>query len=322
MPIYKSAYHTTIGRGLDVSKSRQAAEDTEIASSILTTHYADYMHGSMNGEDVQGALVTHDTASEAMIRGFIFPMVLDNPRAAANSGKKLVFADARPYMSQARNDMNRSRITNLMEFEMLRATTAATIAWNEKGAAAIMNLGPVLQQVYCRWLSRTIARRFSLDAMARIRLRVIAAYFFQCLFTDAKEFTESQKASIVASACRSSGVNYLDYENFFTDVDVIDGLNDFISVTKKLLPEAVQLDRLDAGIVMEQIQGTWFGFVGRPSAAAALEHPPTFAAMLYMSFAQNGYRKAPLSVESEAFKGAKGGAEYIRNVQLQLGLAA
>ncbi len=124
---------------------------------------------------------------------------------------------------------------------------------------------------------------------------------------------------MAAQACRAAGVPLNDFEHVLSDVDSIDSVEDFVAVLQNQL-STPRLDNFNVGVLAQIMMGTWFGFNGRELAVAAIEHPPTFAAMLYMSFAQNSYRKAGLAQVSEAFKGSRGGAEFVRNMQLQLKL--
>lgn len=321
MPIYKSAYETKVGRGMDISRPRRELEDLQVSTRIPTMNYGDYMGaaGDEAGKTV-GGLITSGTAGELLIRHFSFPMLVNDPLSPGNSPTKILFGDARPYTAASRSEAGRSRIVNTMEFEQLRVLMAAGINWTNKGTQTINNIGQVAAQVYCRWIERVLRKKFALAPMPSLKIRVLAAYFYQCLFLDDKELNESQRRIMAVMACRASGSDYDAYSSMLEGLGMIDGLDEFVGVIKRVVDDAIQLDNLDSGVVIELMMSTWFGHTGRALAAAAIEHPPTFVSMLYMSFGQQGYRKAVLSQISEDFRGHKGGNEFIRNMQLQLGL--
>lgn len=328
MTILQSAYQTFIGRPYReaAKKVASACQDAQHATQLLTSNYYDYLNlpqetGQSTTGVYCGALVTHGSPAEALIPPFPFPIIVEDLVSAGRGQTALHYlvGDARPFMRANREASEKCRVVNQMEFELLRVLLSATMHWLTQGPHHLLNMGPVMGQVYCRWLADTIGKRFELDGTARLQLRVIAAYFFQCNFSVNTKPSEQQKTAMVALACRSAGVPLVEFERVLADVDMIESAEDFVATVKRVL-DTPRLDNFNIGLLSQIMQGTWFGFNGRELACAAIEHPPTFAALLYMSFAQNSYRKAPLAQTSENFKGNKGGADFVRNMQLQLKL--
>jgi hypothetical protein len=327
MTVHKTAYQTFIGRTMVLTKIVPAIEDTEHNDQVLSSNANQYLEITENvGDDVRerkidAGLVAHGKPQEAMIPPFLYPIVVKNLASLKGNTpyREILVGDGRPFMRGNREASLPCRIVNQMEFELLRVLMAANLAWLNQGPQSIMNLGPVMAQVYCRWLGDTISRRFELDATERLKVRVISAYFFQCNFIENDVLTEQQKRAMAAQACRAAGVPNVEYEGLLEDLGVLEGAEDYVGALRRLL-DTPRLDNFHIGLLTQAIQGTWFGFNGRELACAAVEHPPTFAAMLYLAFAQNSYRKAGLAITSEAFRGQKGGGEFQRNVQLQLGL--
>lgn len=317
MPIYKTGYETTAGRNIDVSKAKHEVENAQLASRSLHTNYEDQMGLSLEG-NVKGALVTYSTPAEGLVRNFHVPILINDP--TSSTGQQLLVGDAKPYISMGRDDSGRPRVTNLTEFEQLRTMMATTLLWLNKGPQALMTMGPVMQSVFSRWISDKLTSKLKLERTTSVRLQVLAAYYFQCLFTDAKQLSEQQQRAMIASACRSAHTDAAKHEKMFEDIGVIDGLGDFMVVIKKTLTEAVQFDTMDAATMLGLMASSWTFFSGPTLAMVALEHPPTFAAMLYMSFGQNSYRKAGLTTVSEGFRGPKGGNDFVRTMQAELGL--
>lgn len=325
MTIAKTAYHTFIGRSRFVDKVKMGIEDAQNNVGTLTNNYFDYLGISLTnglnneGDNFVGCLVTHDTTSEALIPVFVYPMIVEDLGFKTKAGNKqfYVVGDVRPFTRGNKQASAKSTVVNTMEFELLKTLMAAELSWLTKGPQFLASMSPVLSQVYCRWIGDTISRRFELDMTQRQMVRVLAAYFFQCCFSNTTKINDQQKSSMVAQACRSAGVPIVEFERILNGVDTIDSAEDFCFVLKKQLATP-RLDDFNIGLLAQIMMGTWFGFNGRDLACAAIEHPPTFAAMLYMSFAQNSYKKAGLAQVSENFKGSKGGSEYVRNVKLQL----
>lgn len=328
MTILKSPQDTFVARLRSQSAERaaRACYDAQQSEGLLTKNYYEYLNlPSEIGESTTGvytgALVTHGSASEARIPPFVLPMLVEDEVAAASKQvpRHFLVADARPFMQASRNASEPCRVVNKMEFELMRVHLAACAFWLSQGPAKLLSLSPVMGEVYCRWMANTIGRSRELDGPQRLTTRVLAAYFFQCNFNTNQTPNETQKAAMVALACRAAGVPHESFAHIFKDVDMIESAEDFVGHLKRVL-DTPRMDTYNSGILSASIQGTWFGFNGKDLALAAVEHPPTFAAMLYMAFVQNGYRKAPLAQYAEDFKGNKGGAQFMRDMQLQLGL--
>lgn len=319
MTIIKNPYKTVIGKAMNIKASLEAVENVELATKMLTENYSNLMNGAGNNDSVAGGIVLHNSPEQVQVRPFQFVITtLDPAGLARNTGKQLVVGDARPFTAVTRTD-GQTRVANVMEFVVLQAIIAAQMKWADGDYQTIAALSPVMQRVYCRWIGGIIKRRLRLDEHASIRVRALAAYYFQCQFVEGDEINETQARAMTAAALRHSGCDN-SFEQTLMDVGMIADLHDFVATLKKSIPDALQLDSLDTGILLEQLAGTWFGFGGRQLAMCAADHPPTFAALLYASMAQNGYRKAGLAEIADQFKGNKGGSEYIRNFSMLLGL--
>lgn len=316
MPIFRTGYETTAGRNIDITKAKAEVENAQLASRTLHDNYIDHM-GGVYPELIRGALVTHGSAAEGLTRNFPLPILINDP---TNPKIQLLVGDAKPYMSLGRDSNGMARVTNLTEFEQLRAMLNATLLWLDKGPQTLLSINPVMQSVFSAWIADRMAGKLKLERPTAQRLQILAAYYFQCLFTDAKELSEQQQRAMIASACRSARTDAAKHEQMFEGIGVIDGLGDFLVVVKKTLTEAVQFDGMDVGTTMTLMAPSWFGFNGPMLSMAALEHPPTFAAMLYMSFGQNSYRRSGLATSSEPFRGPRGGNDFVRTMQATLGL--
>lgn len=336
MTIAITAYDTFIGSSAITPKLVHAIEDAQYPGNILTTNAADYLSGdtpyvpadqtfiskmSHTPIGVSAGLVTHTDPKEAMIPSFAYPMFVISPLQDKGSDyrRACLVGDARPFMRAQKVTSSGCVVVNQMEFELLRVLIRCGMYWLERGPQNLLAISPILPAAYARWLGDTITRRFELDLTQRQIARLICAYFFLCCFTNEKELNGQHRAAMAAQACRAANVPINEFEHILRDLGVITSAADFTLVLKKCL-QTPRLDEFNTGLLSMIVQGTWFGFNGRELAVAAIEHPPTFASMLYMAFAQNGYRKAGLAVTSDNFKGAKGGAEFVRNMQLQLGL--
>lgn len=320
-----SAYGTFVGKYFDqaaITKSIHGIEDALVSGDFLLENAVNEYTGfevQNQGENfpscerVVPALVTHSTPAEVAIKPFAFPIVIKHP--ADYTKRVLVVGDGRPFMKPDHKNGMGSKVVNTMEMMLLGTMMKLTGRWVAGEKSRLLDLGFVQQQVFSRWVSDGVSNWFELDLDQRQKLKILAAFYYQCLFHDAENFGEIARNLMVQTAFKAAGVNNFDHRIHFEDIEHIPTFEAFIAEAKRIL-DTPRVDALNIGVWTKIIGGTWFGFNGREIANAALEHPPTFLAMLYVSFAQNGYRKAGLSRISENYKGPKGGLEFVRSVQL------
>lgn len=323
MPIFKSSYHTYIGRRLNTEKIKHELITLQVSSKTLASNTTEndrfYLSQStlQNSESLIPTILTPATSLEQAIPVFYHPFALKQEDIRAEIGNWLV-GDARSFMRVARNSTRsgETEVSNVMEFEFLKARLGLESVLRNRGVAELRYISPVLQSIYASWIAQNIRRRFNLDMGDQMKLQVLAALFYHCLFLEEEQISEAngkalKLAPVIAKYAKApiqDSITIIDQAGY------ISGAEDFVNKVKMALDNP-RLEDFNVDVFMTIISGTWFGMGGREIAAVAVEHIPTFVAMVYMSFAQRGYRNAGMSLTTEAYKGAKGEADITRAVQ-------
>lgn len=178
----------------------------------------------------------------------------------------------------------------------------------------LMSLGDLPVIVYGSWLSSRIDRNLQLNTETKILLTQLAAYFYICLAHGRRDFTDTKAQHFKEYVARLFYTDNVIPE----DVGHIGNLVEFISVLQSSSNQAVRLEGLSPKYIMEEVGGTWKGNLHRELVNTALEHPPTWLAILERTIEEASfYKKMPLGelVNYHARGRQRRGDEFIRSLR-------
>lgn len=318
MTIYNTAFDTFIGRSLLIKPIQEAVQDLEVSRILLDSNTNVFLHLQSWNEDSRfkyvPTVLTPQTTAESAIGVFHHPMPVVIPQAGKQEDRNYLVGDARSFMTMDRTTKN-VYVSNTMEFEFLQARLGLGAVWLSQGTQALRFLSPITQTIFASWIAENLTRRFALDMGQQMRLQVLAGLFYHCQFTAEEE--EWGDATINRMAVPLSKVAKAPIDetvSLLTQAGHITSVEDFVNKIRACLDNP-RLENLNAGVLSTIMAGTWFGFGGKEIACVALEHPPTFMAMVYIALNQRGFKNAPLANLVERFKGPKGGDEFTRAVK-------
>lgn len=175
-------------------------------------------------------------------------------------------------------------------FQMNRTQLCKVFA-EANGRMYLERLSNLPLQVYSGWVSENIARRFALDHGTQYRVMLQAAVFYCSLFIDHADWSDEEEALIsrkVSEAlhCKAEDVFDLirELEGGYT------GIEHFCQALPRL-SENIRLKDFNTGLLYTLIGGTWSGYNAREVACVALEHVPTFLAMIYMGLIERSWNQ-------------------------------
>lgn len=160
-----------------------------------------------------------------------------------------------------------------------------------------LNLGIAPLGVFSRWISENLNRRFALTADVQIRSTVITAFYYLCQFNSHKIAEDKVKYEeyLVSCATRIAKVTS-SVESILPIIEncgFISDINGYIQALKSH-SGTERFEPLTAAFLFANLSGSWYGFNFRELVNVAVEHPPTFIAMLYMAADERGYRNTAL----------------------------
>lgn len=223
------------------------------------------------------------------IKPFAHPIVVPNRGAKAT-----VVVDVR---SSSRVDRATGKLIGGTDFEYakLRGKLMAA-AWIDGNGSDLLNAGDYAVRVYARLMGENLGRRMNLTPETQVRVQVIAAQFFLNLFRDDEanaSLSDDDRMGDAKRISRSVGLPVPDVLQIVEELPQMHNIRQFSDVVGEM-GQSIRLSKLSPGLIYTMLGGIWFGANANENTAVALEHPPTFAAMLYMTTVNRSYRKSIL----------------------------
>lgn len=158
--------------------------------------------------------------------------------------------------------------------------------WVGDGPQEILNLGHFQVQIFATWVSELFARRFALDAEQQVRISILAAFYYLCLFTDDKEADLRRFVPIISKVTTTGAAFVIDT---LRDIDHIQDLEALLDTIKTSL-DTERLEGVGIDVMITMLSGSWFGPNNAILVGIALEYPPMWNTLLYLSLTDQSVR--------------------------------
>ena len=158
--------------------------------------------------------------------------------------------------------------------------------WVGDGPQEILNLGHFQVQIFATWVSELYARRFALDAEQQVRISILAAFYYLCLFTDDKEADLRRFVPIISKVTTTGTAFVIDT---LRDIDHIQDLEALLDTIKTSL-DTDRLEGVGIDVMITMLSGSWFGPNNAILVGIALEYPPMWNTLLYLSLTDQSVR--------------------------------
>jgi hypothetical protein len=222
------------------------------------------------------------------LKPFAHPVILDHPH---ERGQLIIVGDAR---SSSRVNRETSELRGGSDFEYLKLRCRLMdLAWVDGRETDLLNAGDFQVRVFARLMSENLGRRMNLSMDTQVRVQVISAHYYIGLFYDEVPEDEEYVLKISKRISRSVGVPVPDVLSIIEEVPQMKSTGDFTTVLSEH-GNSVRLEKLKPGFLYTMLGGIWFGANNVENVAVALEHPPTFCAMLQLVLSDRSYRKSIL----------------------------
>lgn len=210
---------------------------------------------------------------------------------------KLVI-DARPYMRfDQRSDTYRLTAENDYAFQCIRM--ALTLRLLDGDLRVFSRLGDVPAKTFVRWITVQLATNFALPLDTQIAISIVCGYYYYGLVTGGEGLAELEErhrlAPMVARATMAPLNTVLDY------AERIQPMPDAAALAHQLSEHTgtIRLRDIKYADLYKLMAATWGGHGARENVGAALEHLPTFIAMVYCALDERSYRKTVLARRAE-----------------------
>lgn len=214
---------------------------------------------------------------------------------------------------------NNFSITSAGDYQLWLQRLVLQWPWEMKGASTIYQLGQFQTMIFSRWIGDNITRRFGLDVDAQLKIHAIAAYYFYSINDEVEEefYSEAEVRNIASMMSRYTLPKTDALISVMEEVPIMRNINDLVQAISKY-SGSVRLSAFNVAALYQIIGGSWFGSNAREIVAVAIEHPPTFACLLYNALTNRTYKAAGLSQIVKPLERHEQAASFKANFDLML----
>lgn len=270
MTIHRTAYDTTACSGHQINRIKDAIAEARVR---------DYL--PIKDDTAQ---VFSTRGAQAPIPAFNHPLLIAKENGEA--GEALLAVDIRPAVKEDQNVTNSDicgsgmyRVTNGTVYRSRLYRAALNAVWLKEGPGALRSITPMAMSVFASWISETIARRYALDPKTQYNLMILAGIFYSSNHFEGLEYDKAQENRHLSGIANALRVELPDVLTAYDSVKLILSMEDFCNKAKSYLNN-VRLEELNSGVLIALMKGTWVGDNAAENVAVALEHPPTWLAIL------------------------------------------
>lgn len=246
-------------------------------------------------------------------RGYLEPVTLyglsaleqDVPALIApyiNQENNWIALDARQLVVCDKNTMT-ARIKNDSEYQFAVQRFVLSALWATGTVSSLQSM-KLPQLVFGDWVSMSIGRKFGLDMVDTFKLYILGCIYYATMFTD--HFTaddlDKLKIGLKSVVAVSDAIDQV-----YLAAGEVNSLDDFCSACYKVTGN-IRLKSLDYNVLVSVMSNSWFGLNSQDNILMALEHPPTWIAMVYTAVTQRSQRNSTVSKLAES-RGKRGVTE-------------
>lgn len=298
MTIYKTAYDTFVCRDFVMTKVRHALD-------------AVYHTGQLQNIPKSSALqLEGGNPLSNEVPAFVHPIQL-NARNAHEEGPIVV--DARSF-GKYDSHVGAFVVRNRTEYEFLMLRARLNNCWVKEAPSVLLNAGALGMKLYAGWVAEHVAKKFMLDPRERVALQALAAFFYWSLFQDQHPMNAVTKHRAEATIMKATALPAKEVTEIVEHFESpISGVEEFCEVAHEAC-RSIRLKELNVGILMALLGNTWFNSNGKEIVAVALEHPPTWIAMVVMASQDRSYKNSAVRRLLENVDRRDKGLTYARAV--------
>lgn len=294
--IFKTPYETTACSGSLMKKTIEALQEARIHNYVPCIPGTQIM-------EVQGGSAALD-----MLPAFAHPLAfLDHDK------QPMLAIDVRQF---GRFDPHRGEfvVRNQIEYQLAKHRAVLTQLWLTDRPQLLRDISPTAIAVFTAWISEAIGRRFALDPREQFELAILVALFYAGLFAETNQFDDRDQLRVVNAVARATRAKAEDVLAVLDQLETIPSNIVSLCEAAPRVTKSVRLQELNAGVLCAIVAGTWFGTNAKEMAAVALEHPPTWLAILLAAFVERTYRRSGITATAERIAGRSGSDDFARAV--------
>lgn len=297
MPIFKSAYDTTIGNLVATDKIDKELKYVLLDYHLTFDYNLKYTIGSL--KHIKPLIIDGASSAKSEVPLFQYPYFVRDFK-----GTDYAAIDVRPFIVRNTKDGN-INVRNSIDFDSHIDRLAMSMIWNDDYMKEMRISLEFAGTVFAYWLSESISKRFALDPKDQIILSTLTYAYYQSLFMDKTKFDESGYELLTLQAVRNLKVPGELAIDVINKIDEIKGIDDYCRLVETVLNN-VRVRNFNTAFLINLISTSWFGVYAKENLAVALEFPPIWVSIVYTSLFERTFKNSIISRVSERYgKGGK-----------------
>lgn len=284
MPFFKDSYATTNALPFEMKTTRNAIIEAMIKSGLRNEN------GGIRVDDgnVKPVFIFGRNDVENKIPLFFHPILV------RYESTDYLCTDMRLFVrKEGLEDGDDPVPRNPTEFNFNKARGILNLIWLNGGSNQIKNGLSFANVVFSTWLSDAIGKTFALDPKDRTLVGIIASFYYQTLFTEENSFDEDLKQKMILHSIKVTKAPADLVMSTIDRIGPIKTIHDFCTAVKDIL-ENVRLEKFNLTMLLTIVSNSWFGTNAKFIISAALEHPPTWCAVVFAALNERTYKASQI----------------------------
>jgi hypothetical protein len=303
MSYCKTSYDTTVGKIFNMSKIELALKE-----ALITGMLGNKKLGVEESDGRVAVFVTGEN-SESHIPPFIHPYLIQNFKS-----KDYLVTDVRAFRASTQ-DYQTDRefelgVKNTVEYALMKSRAALNLMWLSSDVARIRARFSFACSVFAAWLSQSIAKAYALDFNDQVRLMALSVYYYHTLFQTESKLSDQALEVAVVHTIKATKLPAADVYALFEKIEGMPDIDAFCEEAKKVV-ENVRLHDFNHAMLLTLVKNSWYGTNSKEWLSVALEHPPTWLAIVYATLTERTYKSSSLYKIVE-MQGKRGNADEFR----------
>lgn len=283
MTIARTAYDTQACQGFVLKPLHDALTKALLISNMQS------VANEMTLRQVTGA-----SSFEVAIPGFFHPYEVPNVSGPQDDQVTIV-ADMRPFGRYDQQQM-RYEVKNFADHFLAQHRQLLNHLWlNGNGVEILREISHLPTQFFSDLISEGVTRRLNLDGREKLDLAILAGWFYQSQFTNDEKLSEREMLRMVTAVAKGVRIGVQEVMSVTDQLEgPIHSVAEFCQKAEQIT-KSVRLRELNLGVLFQIIAGNWFGTHAAEIMTVALEHPPTWIALLYSAAEDRTFKKSGLT---------------------------
>lgn len=301
--LYKDCYETTMGQTEPIDSIKHHLNVCFIQNPLSEVSLG---FGSCNG--VYPVFLTGLFDTEQQVPFFSHPVPF------SYKGIDYLVNDARLCMNAKGAEMSElaDTVKNRVEYNFVRGRAVLSAMWQAGEVDTIRARLRFAGEVFASFLSQAVSRAYALMASEQLQIQVACLYWWASLHEKDTQFDEHTKQDWAVHIIKSTRARSDEVTSVLSMMPKMGRIDDLAKAIE-IAAQNQRLQDFSTPELLTLLKNAWYGNNAQRIISVAIEHPPTWCAMVFACLQERTYKNSLLTKSAEML-GRRGVAEnYVNN---------